>query len=270
MAYLKWAGGKRSLLDKLVPLLLPKSSNSIFFDVFGGSGAVSEAMADHYQKIHLNDSNDDVTNAHRLLIHHGENFVNFTERFFVSGSNDRKIYDAYRNLFNGSPYCMQRSALFIYLNRHCFNGLCRFNGKGEFNVPFGSYARDPQCPSYQMMAFHTRLKDKVIVTCLDFETVMVCAGEGDVVYCDPPYYPLSDTANFTSYGTGKFALEDQVRLAEAAKSCKARVVVSNHDTPETRDLYSGAEIVEVSAPGSISCKGNSRERRKEIIAIFNG
>jgi DNA adenine methylase len=155
------------------------------------------------------------------------------------------------------------------LNKHCFNGLCRYNSKGGFNTPYGKYKK-PYFPEKEMYEFYERSK-KAVFQKADFLQTMRSAKSGDVVYCDPPYVPLSKTANFTSYSAGGFGEEQQLLLARAAEKLKARgvtVIISNHDTKFTAKAYQAARIHRFDVQRFISCNGGNRGKAKEVLAVF--
>jgi len=159
--------------------------------------------------------------------------------------------------------------LFIYLNRHCFNGLCRYNKKGEFNVPYGRY-KTPYFPEIEMREFCLKSKNAIFIS-KDFRETMNEAVKGDIVYCDPPYVPLSVTSNFTDYATGGFDLEDQkdlVDLAVALKKKKIPVLISNSDTKWTKDHYKSASIDYFDVQRFISADSSKRNKAGEILALF--
>ncbi len=144
----------------------------------------------------------------------------------------------------GDPF--RRALLFLYLNRHGYNGLCRYNLRGEFNVPFGRYKR-PYFPQDELYHFAEKAQNAEFY-CLSYEECMELAGVNSVVYCDPPYAPLSATANFTAYHTNSFSPAEQARLAEMAEKLVSKripVLISNHDTPDTREWYKAAKHFQV-------------------------
>ena len=148
----------------------------------------------------------------------------------------------------------------MYLNRHAYNGLCRYNSKGVFNVPFGRY-KTVYFPEAEMQNFIEK-SSRIELLHGDFENVFSKAQPDDLIYCDPPYVPLSQTASFTAYSQDGFNHQDQVRLAnlanKTAKNTKG-VLISNHDTEETKTI---------SVQRNISSKGNNRTKANEILAIF--
>lgn len=222
----------------------------------------------------LNDINKDLVSIYRNVVSPNEDsFINYCEELFVPENNTKEAYLDLRKHFNQTVDSLERARLFIYLNRHCFNGLSRYNKKGEFNVPFGKYDK-PSCPSEEMMNFRMYfLQRKHDFTSLSFEDSALYQDleSGDVVYFDPPYVPISDTAYFTDYATEGFTHEQQIKLAELAESLSSRgvkVIVSNHDTPVSRELYKNAKIYPIQVTRTISAKGSSRKKANELIAVY--
>jgi DNA adenine methylase len=200
----------------------------------------------------------------------GEEFVESTRALFVPENNNKDAYNRLRAEFNNAKE-ERRSALFIYLNRHCFNGLCRYNSKGGFNVPFGRYA-SPYFPGKEMLAF-AKHSAAARFEVADFEATMDMAKPGDVVYCDPPYVPLSQTSNFTDYTLQGFGVKDQERLVEKAAALARKgipVVISNHGTEETIEQYeaAGAEVKTFEVQRFISCDATNRGKATELLAVF--
>jgi len=264
--FLKWAGAKTRVVPVLLPML-PATARR-FVEPFIGSGAVF--LNTNYSTNLLSDSNEDIISLYNVLKRQGGEFIERCRRLFVPGNNDEAQFYKFRDEFNACSNSERRSALFVYLNRHCFNGLCRYNQKGEFNTPFGRYAA-PQLPEDAMRSFAAKLEYAELAH-RDFREVIRDTGSGDIVYCDPPYAPLSASANFTSYSAGGFQEQDQQDLAmlcEEAARRGAVVLISNHDTPYTKSLYKGAdEIVEILVSRTISCDGQTRNKAMELIARF--
>lgn len=236
---------------------------------FTGSAAVF--LNTDYKEYLLADTNPDLINLYRQMIGEGESFIAYCRRFFTPAGNTADRYYELRDAFNACREPRRRSALFLYLNRHCYNGLCRYNSRGEFNTPFGRYVR-PYFPEREMRSFIERARRAKFLNC-SFEETMERARRGDIVYCDPPYAPLSRTAHFTDYHTGGFDWDDQERLAAAAAAAAsrgARVVISNHDTRAIRRLYQdlGAHITPFKVQRNISCMADRRERVGELLAVF--
>ena len=200
--FLKWAGGKYRMVDRITAVL-PKGQRLV--EPFVGSGALF--LNSDYSTYLLADINQDLINLFNMVKEQGEDFIRYAASYFIPMNNDKEAYYELRTLFNESIDVRERSALFLYLNRYGFNGLCRYNKSGKFNVPFGQYKK-PYFPTNELHYFHEKAQ-KATFVCEDFETVMNSLEQGDVVYCDPPYVPLSQTAHFTSYSAGKYDLAQQ-------------------------------------------------------------
>ena len=206
------------------------------------------------------------------LLRKKERFVVYANSLFVDENNNEGSYYGFRDEFNSCIDKQRRGALFVYLNRHCYNGLCRYNSKGVFNTPFGRYKR-PLFPRKQMLHF-LEAAGSASFECADYQDTMNKAAKGDVVYCDPPYVPLSATSYFTDYHVGGFNWDDQVLLADKAEQLAergVRVVISNHDTKEIRKLYRErkAKMSSFEVQRNISCNADSRKKVKELLAIFS-
>jgi DNA adenine methylase len=263
--FLKWAGGKTKFVAALRALV--PSSTQRLIEPFVGSGAV--ALNLDYPAV-LADANPDLINVYHTLRENGPEFIAQCAMLFTPATNCAEFFYACREEFNTTSDLRRKACLFVYLNRHGYNGLCRYNTRGGFNVPFGRYS-SPRFPQQQMQRFAARLA-RCTLRHADFRTVLAEAGEGDFVYCDPPYVPAGGTANFTSYAKDGFRAEDQKELAACGRAAAARgalVVISNHDTPETRALYASAdERHELLVPRRISCNGAKRERARELLVVF--
>ena len=267
--FLKWAGNKFRVLPELLPLI---GTPRRYIEPFSGSTAV--ALNVNAEEYVLNDINKDLINLYRYLTNpNDDSFLKYCDELFRPENNDKEEYLAFRELFNNSTDTFERSRLFVYLNRHCFNGLTRYNSKGGFNVPFGKM-KNPKCPVNEMMAFrmyYLQKNHRFVSTSFEDSALYENIGSGDVVYFDPPYVPASETASFTDYAKEGFTYDQQVQLAELAESLSnrgAKVIISNHDVPTTRELYKNAEIHSLEVTRSISAKGSSRKKAKELIAVY--
>lgn len=264
--FLKWAGGKFRLLGTILPEL---AAARRYVEPFSGSAAVYLNTVSPYAVV--NDINADLVGLYAHIQKEGDDFINYAAGFFSAKNNTREAFHTLRDLFNSTDDARKRAALFLYLNRHAFNGLIRYNAKGGYNVPFGRY-RAPRFPFEEMRNFLRRSRQgRTDFTCRDFRDVFADLEPGDVVYCDPPYVPLSSTANFTSYAGNVFGPKDQEDLADLARKAHRKgmtVVLSNHDTPQVRELYAGARIISFEVRRFISCKGNERTNAPEILAIY--
>lgn len=262
--FLKWAGNKFRVLDRILPLLPPGRR---LIEPFAGSAAVF--LNTDYRSCVLNDTNQDLIQLYRVLRAEGADFVRYASRWFSRENNTAERYYALRERFNNAVEPRLKSALFLYLNRHGYNGLCRYNATGQFNVPFGRYKR-PYFPAQELLNFH-RCSAHATFKCEHFLKVMNTARRGDVIYCDPPYVPLSKTANFTGYSAAGFGVAEQCDLAKAAERLAARgvaVLISNHDTGFTREVYKGAQLVAFDVKRTISCNPAKRAPAGEILALY--
>lgn len=264
--FLKWAGNKYHILE-YIKAVLPGGNRLI--EPFVGSGAVF--LNTDYKEYLLSDINGDLINLYLILQAEGEPFINYCRTFFNEANNQKNRYYELRELFNTTNDNTLKAALFIYLNRHGYNGLCRYNSKGGFNTPFGLYSK-PSLPEKAMRYFLAKAK-KAVFKVADYREIMKSANKGDVVYCDPPYVPLSTTANFTAYSSGGFGREAQVELAELARELAGRgipVLISNHATDFTLNAYKAAEIEQFPVQRFISCDGSNRGKAVEVLALFRG
>lgn len=263
--FLKWAGNKHAILVSLLPML-PEGNRLI--EPFVGSGAVFLNTA--YPAYLLADSNADLIGLYQTLQAEGTAFIAYCRSFFTPEANTPEAFYQLREAFNQTGDARLKAALFVYLNRHGYNGLCRYNRNGGFNVPFGRY-KAPHFPEEAMRYFHEKSQDAEFRHS-DFADTMAQAQPGDVVYCDPPYVPLSVTASFTSYGPLAFGQPQQEHLARLAGELAQRgvsVVISNHDTPFTQAVYHhAAEIIPFEVRRYISCNGANRGKVGEILALF--
>lgn len=263
--FLKWAGNKYRLMDK-INFLLPDGKRLI--EPFAGSAAVF--LNTDYKDYLLSDSNADLINLYNLLKEQGEGFIKYCKPYFNKKYNNEEAYYELRRQFNNCRSIQKKSALFLYLNRHGYNGLCRYNLKGGYNVPFGRY-KNPYFPENEMLAFALKAKNATFIQ-EDFSVVMSQAKKGDVIYCDPPYAPLSSSANFTQYSAGGFNLQQQELLASIAAQKSLRgipVLISNHNTLFTLKTYNQAQkITKFKVQRYISCHGNNRNKAGELLALF--
>ena len=264
--FLKWAGNKYRIIDR-VKKALPEGKCLI--EPFAGSAAVF--LNTDYERYIINDNNPDLINLYNLLKNEGMTFIKKCRHYFSGKYNNEEQYYKLRKQFNETNDPHKRAVLFVYLNRHGYNGLCRYNLKGGYNVPFGRY-KAPYFPEKEMLVFHEKAQNAEFVLS-SFEEVIQSAKKGDVIYCDPPYVPLSSSANFTSYSTGSFNIDKQQQLADLAKQTSSRgipILISNHNTAFTRKAYNKAnKITKFHVQRFISCNGKKRGTAGELLALFN-
>jgi DNA adenine methylase len=262
--FLKWAGNKYRILHQ-IHKLLPEGERLV--EPFVGSGAVF--LNTDFDDYLLCDSNRDLIDLYQQLKRRGTKFIDECQVYFQPRYNQESHYYRLRERFNLSEDRQERAALFLYLNRHGYNGLCRYNASGGFNVPFGRYKR-PYFPEQEMRAFREKAQQASFRHQV-FETTFRGAETGDVIYCDPPYVPLSASSNFTSYSAGGFSLEQQKDLVRVARETAAKgipVLISNHDTPFTSDHYHEARLETFFVQRHISRNGQKRDKAGEILALF--
>ena len=263
--FLKWAGNKYRCLNHILSEF-PKAKRLI--EPFTGSGAIFNNT--HYANYLLAEENKDLVTLFQLLQTEKESFIAYSKQFFCHANNCSTRYYELRQQFNRCDEPRERAALFLYLNRHGYNGLCRYNLKGIYNVPFGRYIK-PYFPEAEMLYF-CKKSNKATFIQSDFRQTFLQAKRGDLVYCDPPYAPLIQRSNFSAYTNKKFGESEQIILADLARDCAARkitVMISNHDTEFTRKLYQGAVIKSFPVPRFISCNSEKRQPVIELLAIFN-
>lgn len=263
-AFLKWAGGKYNLVNAIASHLTPANT---LVEPFVGAGSVF--LNTDYPQYQLNDINADLIALYQLLQRRHQSFIADAKSLFTAQTNQRDAYLSLRQQFNLSTDSYERSVLFLYLNRHGYNGLCRYNLSGKFNVPFGSYKK-PYFPEAELHYFAEKAQ-RARFSCTSYQQVIQQAQADTVIYCDPPYVPLSKTASFTSYASQGFDLDDQAQLANLAEKAQQRgitVVISNHDTTWTRKIYQQAVLHSLQVGRSISQKGATRGKVAELFAVY--
>ena len=268
-SFLKWAGGKIKLLPRLRELGIEEGDR--FIEPFVGSGVVALNMP--HKDIIISDVNDGLMALWMNLRTYG--FIDVCRQHFEPVKNGEENYYLLRALFNqyvkAKPTSYATGALFLYLNKHGFNGLCRTNAKGEFNVPYGHRKIAPGFPEKELL-HAIEVSKKMQIWKHGFEDTFKMVKKGDTIFNDPPYVPLSKTASFVDYGKDGFSMDDHHKLSQAslqASKMGATVFITNHDTPYTRDLYKNATYIEsVNMARNISCKGNSRNPVKELVVIY--
>ncbi|EIL4283612.1 Dam family site-specific DNA-(adenine-N6)-methyltransferase [Salmonella enterica subsp. enterica serovar Thompson] len=264
--FLKWAGGKYSVIDDVLAHL---PSGRRLIEPFAGGGSVF--LNAGFAEVIASDACDDLILTYQVMQREPFALIDKAAMMFREGNNS-DYFDEIKARFNKREMTqLERAATFIYLNRHCFNGLMRYNQKGEFNVGFGSY-RQPYFPLAEMESFATMAR-RYTFAIADYRETVALAGEGDVVFCDPPYEPMPGKSGFTNYSGQRFRFEDQACLAQALKSAHQRgasVVVTNSGAPAINKLYKslGFKVLPLRARRSISCAGDTRETVTDIIGVL--
>lgn len=278
----KWAGGKSRLADRIVAFAPEKIDR--YVEPFAGGAALFFALSNglRFRRAFLSDVNAELIHFYRTVRDRVEELIDVLGKsrnldlepigmpgFFYKKDN----FLRWRARDPGSLSDVVRAARFLYLNRTCFNGLYRVNKRGQFNVPFGRYTNPTICDAEGLRAASRALAG-VSIECAPFGISCKAAGlgGGDLVYFDPPYDPVSETANFTSYTEGRFDWDDQVALASYAcafADLGAKVIASNADTPRIRELWRSHDfdLHEVRAARAINSAGAKRGEVGELIMV---
>ncbi len=263
--FLKWVGGKRQLLPA-INNLLPDSYNC-YYEAFVGGGAVLFNIQP--EKAVINDYNPELINVYKVIKHHPDALINDLKRhknesdyFYQIRSLDRKV--EFQKLSD-----VEKASRIIYLNKTCYNGLYRVNSAGEFNAPFGRYKNPNIVNDVTIRAVSEFLNnnDISILNC-DFEKAVESALKGDFVYFDPPYVPVSQSANFTGYVKGGFDLGEQERLRNVCNQLHEKGVkflLSNSSTPIIHELYKDYDIHIVKATRAINSNALKRGAIDEVL-----
>ncbi len=264
---LKWAGGKTQLLENIINNM-PKEYNR-YYEPFVGGGAVFLAVSP--KEAVLNDINVQLINLYQQLRSNHTEMLKELEELDSQECNKDFYYEV-RNKYNKkiekNELDAECASLMVWLNKHCFNGLYRVNGKGLFNVPYNNRVGGKSADDNNVIAISNYLNENNIkITCMDFEKVCESVCEGDFVYFDSPYIPESETADFTDYTKEGFSLDDHKRLAELFKKLDAsgaKLMLSNNDVPLVHSLYNGFNIRSLDVKRMIN-RNASKRRGKEVL-----
>lgn len=255
---LKWAGNKTAVMTELKKHL-PAGPRLV--EPFAGSCAVM--MATDYPHYLVADINPDLINLYQVIKEDVNSFIHLAERIFSKFTTEEGYYKC-RQFFNTVPLePIDKSAYFLFLNRHCYRGLCRYNQRGLFNVPYGNYKK-PYLPVDEIRAFAEKAVRATFI-CASYDETLAMLQAGDVVYCDPPY-----DGTFTGYHTAGFTEDDQYHLAsilERRSSEGHPVIVSNSDTSLTRSLYRNFSLHQLIAKRSMGVAAGESKSAVEVIAV---
>ncbi len=267
--FLKWAGGKTQILDE-IKKRLPKSFNN-YYEPFIGGGAVLFYLQP--ENAYINDINKQLVNTYKQLKKNAKKVVSIIKEL-DSTECSRELYYIFRDKFNNKIeediFDEETAALFIWINKHCFNGLYRVNRNGLFNVPYNNKKTGSSMVESNLIDIGKYLKN-VSISNQDFELFCKDVKKGDFVYFDSPYIPESVTADFTSYTKEGFALEDHKRLAVLYKRLDklgAYVMLSNNDVSLIYELYKSYKIETFDVKRMINREGNKRTGREVIITNY--
>ncbi len=257
---LKWAGNKTAVMPELIKYL-PTGPRLV--EPFAGSCAVM--MATDYPHYLVADINPDLMNLYSVIKSGSDLFTTIAKELF-SKNNTAENYYGIRKEFNHDRQwpAEWRAAMFLYLNRHCYRGLCRYNQSGHFNSPYGNY-KSPYFPENEIQAFADKAQRATFI-CASYDETLALLQTGDVVYCDPPY-----DGTFSGYHTAGFTEDDQYHLAsilERRASEGHPVIVSNSDTRLIRSLYRNFTLNRISAKRSIGVAAGEGKAADELIAVL--
>lgn len=285
--FLKWAGGKTQLIGQISNNLPTDifSSKFTYVEPFVGSGAVLFWMLNNFPNIEkavINDINEDLINTYKTIASKPNELISILESLqnefhSLEGNQEKKkeYYYAKRALYNTrKEEKSTQAALFIFLNRTCFNGLYRVNRKNEYNVPIGSYKKPTICDKENILAVSEALQ-KVEILCGDFEQTVNHTTENSFFYFDPPYKPLSETSSFNSYAKDEFNDEEQIRLRNFCTRLEQeghKWMLSNSDVraknPDDNffdDIYADFQIERIKAKRNINANPEKRGELNELL-----
>lgn len=264
---LKWVGGKRQLLNEIIPLI-PK--HSTYYEPFMGGGAVLFSLQP--SKAVMNDSNPELINVYNVIKSSPEALIeelkkheesNCEEHFYATRALDRNKteYDVISDV--------ERAARIIYLNKTCYNGLFRVNSSGEFNSPWGKYKNPNIVNETTILAVHKYFNaSNSIITCGDYREALKGIRKGAFVYFDPPYMPISSSSSFTGYTSSGFNESEQILLKEQCDALNQKGVkflLSNSSCEFIRELYKDYTISTVGAKRAINADSNKRGEIDEVL-----
>ncbi len=261
--FLKWAGGKGQLLAQYATHF--PTDFGTYFEPFCGGGAVFFHLAP--ARAVLSDINPELVNVYQCVRDAVEDVITLLGRHATVHNVEH--YYATRALAPATLAPVERAARLIYLNRTCFNGLYRENAHGEFNVPIGRYQHPTICDHLTLRAASAALRDAQSLVA-SFDGVLDRAQPGDLVYCDPPYAPVSVTSSFTSYSRHPFGEREQTRLRDVVVELGrrgVRAIISNSDTPLTKNLYRDLRVVPIAAQRAINSRPDRRGVVSELLAF---
>lgn len=267
--FVKWVGGKRQLLKQFRLLNLYPPANfdpklNKYFEPFVGGGAVFFDLLP--EKAELSDLNSELVTTYNVI----KNNVDTLIKSLKKHKYEKEYYLKMRAKNPKELSDVEVASRFIYLNRTGFNGMYRVNSKGGFNVPFGRYNNPIICDEKNLRRVSKALQ-KVSINHQDYKEVLKNAKKGDFIYFDPPYYPISKTASFTSYTAESFLEDEQTELRNTFAELHKRgcfVMLSNSDTPFINKIYSeipSAKITKVEAGRAINSKGSKRGKITEVL-----
>lgn len=259
----KWVGGKRQLMFELIKNM-PKSYNRYFEPFIGGGALFFELQP---EQAYISDMNEELINLYQVVRDNVDELIIDLKKHDIS----KEYFMEIRNIDRTEDYenwsSIQKASRFIYLNRTCFNGMYRVNSKGEFNVPFGHY-KNPRIVDENNLTNCSNLLQRTEIRHADFSEILTKVQEGDFVYFDPPYVPLSETSSFTSYTKDGFDIDMQFKLRDVCDELDnkgVKFMLSNSDTKLVNELYVNYEIKKVFASRQINANADGRGKITEVL-----
>ena len=267
--FVKWAGGKRQLMSEL-ERNFPTKFDTYLEPFLGGGAVMFDLLAKRSNlKCNVSDLNSDLVLAYVTIRDRLEKLIESLENHSKNYHKDSTRY--YYEVRDQEPKNqIEKVSRLLFLNKTCFNGLYRVNSKGKFNVPMGRYT-NPNIVNKENLEIVSKAlqTEKIKISCRDFSSIIKDAKKGDFVYFDPPYQPVSDTANFTSYTHRDFTEDDLERLADLANQLNSKgcnVMLSNSNSKTVKKMFSsGWKIKEIKANRAINSNSQKRTGHKEII-----
>ena len=268
--FVKWAGGKRQLIPQIEKHLPEKFSS--YFEPFLGGGALLFHLFSKNKNMtgSVSDLNSDLVLSYITIRDNLDSLLKSLQKHSDNYFSDSKSY--YYSIRKSIPKNqVEKVSRLLFLNRTCFNGLYRVNSKGKFNVPLGRYSNPNIVQEENLKSVNRFLnQNKIIIKCQDFSSTVEKTKKGDFVYFDPPYQPISNTANFTSYTNSNFGLNDLKRLSKVSNQLTKRgvnVLLSNSSSKYVRDLFSTKywKIIKIDANRAINSDANKRTGHSELL-----
>jgi DNA adenine methylase len=272
--FVKWAGGKSQLLRQFEPFFPVQFDR--YIEPFAGGGAVFFHLYVQQQlegkEVVLIDRLEELINCYRVIQSQVEDLITALQ-VHEPHKLDAGYFYRVRGWDRDPGYAqrgdVERAARFIFLNHTCYNGLYRVNRRGQFNVPFGRYRNPAICDAGNLLAVSQALQGAILMVA-DFECTLDFGKSGDLVYLDPPYHPISETARFTHYTAADFVAKDQQRLADLFARLDrlgCQLMLSNSDTPMVEKLYEGYDQVRLQANRAINSNGRGRGAIAELLVM---
>ncbi len=259
----KWVGGKRQLMFELLKNM-PENYNRYFEPFIGGGALFFELQPEN---AYISDMNEELINLYQVVRNNVDELITDLQKHDIS----KEYFMEIRNIDRTEDYenwsSIQKASRFIYLNRTCFNGMYRVNSKGEFNVPFGHY-KNPRIVDENNLINCSNLLQRTEIRHADFSEILTKVQEGDFVYFDPPYVPLSATSSFTSYTKDGFDIDMQFKLRDVCDeldSMGVKFLLSNSDTKLVNELYENYNIKKVFASRQINANADGRGKITEVL-----